>query len=103
MLAGTATLNCAIELHAFCDEPERVAATLAGRGWEARSVERRCRLSRSETVRIPAWRFTIDTEDLCVEVHPRDGIRQAPLSPIDQRPMRRANMKAVEALLAGAS
>jgi hypothetical protein len=100
VLAGTATLNCAVELHAFCDEPERVATRLAGCGWVPRSVERRCRRSRSETIRVPAYRFAIDAEDLVVEVHPADGIRQAPLSPIDQRPMRRASTKAVEALLA---
>jgi hypothetical protein len=102
VLAGTATLNCEVELHAFCDEPERVAARLAGCGWEARTVERRCRRTRSQTVRVPAYRFAIDAQDLVVEVHPSDGIRQAPLSPIDQRPMRRASTRAVEALLEGA-
>jgi hypothetical protein len=102
VLAGTATLNCEVELHAFCDEPERVAARLAGCGWEARTVERRCRRTRSQTVRVPAYRFAIDAQDLVVEVHPSDGIRQAPLSPIDQRPMRRASTQAVEALLEGA-
>ncbi len=100
VLHGTATLNCAVELHAFSDEPELVSAVLASRGWETRSVERRSRRTRSETVRVPAYRFAIDTHDLVVEVHPRDGIRQAPLSPIDQRPMRRAGRKTVEELLA---
>ncbi|MGD2168492.1 MAG: hypothetical protein PVF63_10325 [Gammaproteobacteria bacterium] len=100
VLNGTATLNCAVELHAFSDEPELVSAELARSGWETRSVERRSRRSRSETVRVPAYRFVIDTHDLVVEVHPCDGIRQAPLSPIDQRPMRRAARKTVEELLA---
>ena len=99
VLAGTATLNCAVELHAFCDEPERVAAWLADCGWDPRSAERRWRRSRSETIRVPAYRFAIGAEDLVVEVYPCDGVRQAPLSPIDQRPMRRANTAAVEALL----
>jgi len=48
---------------------------------------------------VPAFRFAIGAHELLVEVHPADGIRQAPLSPIDQRPMRRANARAVEALL----
>lgn len=102
VLNGTATLNCSVELHAFSDEPERVSAALAGRGWEARSVERRSRRTRSETVRVPAYRFAIDAHDLLIEVHPRDGIRQAPLSPVDQRPMRRAGRKAVQELLSQA-
>jgi hypothetical protein len=32
-------------------------------------------------------------------VFPTDGIRQAPVSPVDGRPMRRANALEVEALL----
>jgi len=102
VLNGTATLNCAVELHVFSDETELVAAQLALNGWDARSVERRSRRNRAETVRVPAYRFAIGTHDLIVEVHRVDGIRQAPLSPIDQRPMRRANAKAVLALLAQA-
>lgn len=100
VLNGTATLNCVVELHAFNDEPELVAAVLADYGWEARSVERRSRRSRSEIIRVPAYRFAVETHELLVEVHPRDGIRQAPLSPVDQRPMRRAGRKAVMELLA---
>lgn len=100
VLHGTATLNCAVELHAFSDEPERVAAALGNSGWDTRSVERRSRRSRSETVRVPAYRFAIDAQELLVEVHPCDGIRQAPLSPVDQRPMRRAARKTVLELLA---
>jgi hypothetical protein len=102
VLNGTATLNCAVELHAFSDEPELVSAVLANSGWDSRSVERRSRRSRSQTVRVPAYRFAIDAHDLVVEVHPSDGIRQAPLSPIDQRPMRRAARSVVAALLSRA-
>lgn len=100
VLNGTATLNCPIELHAFSDEPELVSAVLARSGWDTRSVERRSRRSRSEILRVPAYRFVIDTHDVVVEVHSRDGIRQAPLSPINQRPMRRAGRKTVQELLA---
>jgi hypothetical protein len=99
VLNGTATLNCAVELHAFSDEAELVAAQLAMSGWDVRPVERRSRRNRSETIRVPAYRFAIGAHELLVEVHPTDGIRQAPLSPVDQRPMRRANAKVVLALL----
>jgi hypothetical protein len=102
VLNGTATFNCAVELHAFSDEPELVYAELARSGWDTRSVERRSRRTRSESVRVPAYRFAIDAHDFVVEVHPCDGIRQAPLSPIDQRPMRRAGRKTVRELLARA-
>lgn len=99
VLSGTATLNCPVELHAFSDEPELVSAVLADSGWDCRSLERRSRRTRSQTIKVPAYRFAIDAHDLIVEVHPMDGIRQAPLSPIDQRPMRRAARNAVALLL----
>jgi hypothetical protein len=34
-------------------------------------------------------------------VFPTDGIRQAPVSPVDGRPMRRADVLELEALLEG--
>jgi hypothetical protein len=40
-----------------------------------------------------------DGEPVEATVFPIDGIRQAPLSPINGKPMRRADEKQVEALL----
>jgi hypothetical protein len=99
VLAGTATLNAVIELHVFSDVPEDVTAALAGAGWDFRTVERKNRVSKGAGIRIPAVRFTAEDQEVLVEIYPEDGIRQAPLSPIDQRPMKRAARKAVQALL----
>jgi len=44
-------------------------------------------------------RFQIDDQPIEATVFPTDGIRQAPVSPVDGRPMRRANAFEVEALL----
>jgi hypothetical protein len=41
----------------------------------------------------------LDAEAIEATVFPTDGIRQAPVSPVDGRPMRRANTFEVEALL----
>ena len=99
VLAGTATLNSVIELHVFSDAPENVGATLERQGWDARTLERRNRLTKGASARIPAVRFMVDGQEVLVEIYAEDGIRQAPLSPIDQRPMKRAPRKAVLALL----
>ena len=40
-------------------------------------------------------RFEIDDQPIEATVFPTDGIRQAPVSPVDGKPMRRAN--AIEA------
>lgn len=99
VLAGTATENAVIELHVFSDQVELVGAALTRLNHLHRSVERRCRFARSSVVRVPGFRFVVEYADVLIEVFPEDGIRQAPLSPIDQRPMRRAARDAVVALL----
>jgi len=47
----------------------------------------------------PGVRFTLDEQSIEATVFPTDGIRQAPVSPVDGRPMRRASALEVEALL----
>ena len=47
----------------------------------------------------PGVRFHVDEHSIEATVFPADGIRQAPVSPVDGRPMRRANAFEVEALL----
>lgn len=99
VLAGTATINPLIELHTFSDNPELVATTINDSGWDYRAVERRSRFNKNISVRVPAYRFTVADCEVRVEVYMEDGIRQAPLSPVDQSPMRRAGAKTVAALL----
>jgi hypothetical protein len=48
----------------------------------------------------PGVRFEIGDQAIEVTVFPTDGIRQAPVSPVDGRPMRRADLAELEALLA---
>jgi hypothetical protein len=47
----------------------------------------------------PGVRFELDDQSIEAVVFPHDGIRQAPVSPVDGRPMKRANKLEVEALL----
>ena len=47
----------------------------------------------------PGVRFEMDAQPIEVTVFPPEGIRQAPVSPVDGRPMKRANAFEVEALL----
>jgi hypothetical protein len=47
----------------------------------------------------PAVRFMIDDQPIDATVFPADGIRQAPVSPVDGKPMRRANLGEVQALI----
>jgi hypothetical protein len=98
VLAGTATINSSIELHVFADAPELVAATLEVAGG-VRDVQRRFRLDANTVVQMPGFSFTRGAEEVEVIVFPERGAHHAPLSPVDQRPMRRAGRAAVLALL----
>ena len=51
-------------------------------------------------VAYPGVHFEFDDHSVDATVFPVDGIRQAPVSPVDGKPMRRASALEVEALLA---
>ncbi|NIL94056.1 MAG: hypothetical protein GTO71_06355 [Woeseiaceae bacterium] len=102
VLQGTADENSAVNLHVFADSPESVAVELDSLGYACRHYERRLRTSRGRGARPQTFSgYQFKLEDAVVEatVFPIDGIRQAPISPIDGRPMKRADCKAVESLL----
>jgi hypothetical protein len=47
----------------------------------------------------PSLEFEVDGQPVEVVVFPLDGIRQAPISPVNGRPMRRAGLEEVETLV----
>jgi hypothetical protein len=99
VLAGTASSHSEINLHLFCDTPEAVSIRLEERGIPHEVLERRLRYERDRTVSYPAVRFVAGRQIIDAVVFPVDGIRQAPSSPVDGKPMRRASAAEVEALL----
>ena len=102
VLNGTADDHSAVNLHLFADSPELVAMELDGRGISYRPFDRRLRAHRNRKTTADVFAaFEFMHEHAAVEatVFPVDGIRQAPISPIDGKPMRRADLKAVRALL----
>ena len=66
-----------------------------------RPFERRVKSRRNESRSHAAFRFAFCEASIEATVFPYDGIRQAPISPIDGKPMRRADARAVRALLLG--
>lgn len=100
VLHGTATINSAVELHAFSDTPETVEAVLRQSGHNVQDTQRRLRFTPGqEPGLVPGYRFTAEGEQVIVLVFPEQGLRQAPLSPVDRKPMRRAARAEVLALL----
>ena len=102
VLAGTADANSSVNLHLFADSPEFVAVDLEDRGFTVRPYERRLRSRPHRNARPETYAgFQFRHSDTSVEatVFPVDGIRQAPISPIDGRPMKRADVKTVQELI----
>lgn len=100
LLSGTATAHNDITLHLFADTPESVAVQLLDRGIPHEFAERRLKVQRDEIAAYPSVRFAAGRHEVDATIFPLDGIRQAPLGPVDGRPMRRATLAEVEVLLA---
>jgi len=99
VLSGVATPHQEINLHVFCDSPEAVSLTLFDRGIPYRVAERRVKMTPERVLQYPAVEFSAGDHDVDATVFPVDGLRQAPLSPTDGRPMRRADAEELEELL----
>jgi hypothetical protein len=100
VLSGTATDHADVQLHLFADRPEAVALQLLESGIEHEVTERRLRLNVERTRSFPGLRFELQRQLFDATVFPLDGIRQAPISPVDGRPMRRADAAELETLVA---
>jgi hypothetical protein len=99
VLSGTATAHADVQLHLFADRAETIALRLLDRGIEHEVTERRLRLDAARFRAYPGLRFEWDRQMIEVTVFPTDGIRQAPVSPVDGRPMRRADTAELEQLV----
>jgi hypothetical protein len=99
VLSGTATPHQEISLHLFCDTAEAVTLRLLEGRIPYRVAEHRVKMNAERVLQCPALQFSVADYVVDATVFPRDGIRQAPLSPTDGRPMRRAAAGEVEGLL----
>ena len=102
VLTGTATEHAHVQIHVFADRAETVAFRLMDQGIPYEMGEKRLKLNAERVLLQPTLELEIDAQPIEVVVFPVDGIRQAPVSPVDGRPMRRADLAEVEALLADA-
>jgi len=99
VLSGTATPHSTVDLHLFSDTVEAVGDVLDALGVSHRSVTRRHRLRHDEVEPFPGYRFSAHDCDFSSTVFPLRLRGHAPLSPVNGRPMRRANPKELGELL----
>ena len=99
VLLGTADDNSAVNLHLFADSAEIVAMEIGDMGIQFRSYERRLKSRRGQVELYPGFEFSHCNETIQATVFTVDGIRQAPMSPIDGKPMKRIDREGVQELL----
>jgi hypothetical protein len=99
VLQGTANENAEVTLHLFADSPEEIAFFLLDKQIPYQLSERRYRLANQSIVHYPCYQFYAGEEAINLVVFNTRDIRWSPPSPIDGKPMKRADIKAVEKLL----
>jgi hypothetical protein len=100
VLEGTADTHSAVALHVFCDSPEEVAVFLHEHGVPFEQRTRTLRIDRQHSAEFPVLLFAAQGIAVDLTLMPRDALRQPPLDRIDERPMRRASLASLEAMLA---
>lgn len=99
VLSGTASRHADIHLQLFADSSKGVEMFLLNRQIPYRSGQKRFHIG-SEWVRIPAFTLDGDPARIEIAVFATDDLRKTPTDPIDGKPLDRAKIKQVEALLA---
>jgi len=100
VLEGTADDHSAVCLHLYSDQPHEILAQLHEHGIRYEEQERRLRFDRLTARDFPSLSFDADGTAIDLTLLPYDLLRQAPLDRTGEKPMRRAALGAVEALLA---
>ncbi len=82
------------------DDPHDIATFLHDQQIPAESRMRRFRLDRDRHLDVDVWLFAADAHSFDIAVLPMTALRQAPLSPINEKPMPRASVSQLRMLLA---
>ncbi|MFP7722269.1 hypothetical protein [Lysobacter sp. A3-1-A15] len=100
VLDGTADARSAVALHLHADDPDAVPLYLDQHGIPTEPRSRRLRLDRERSDDFPVWVFSADDIGFDLTVLPRNVLRQAPLSSVDEKAMPRASLAHLRQLLA---
>lgn len=100
VLEGTADANSPVHLHFHTDDADAVPRFLQEQRIPAEARTRHLRLDRERSDDFPVWLFSAEELSFDLTVLPRDALRQAPLSGVDERPMKRASERQLRQLLA---
>lgn len=99
VLTGTADINTPVSLHVFADTPEEISLLLLERQIPFDTGDKRLRTRDDSYQTFPTVSFLVNQSRIEVIIFPVSKRVPVPLSPVDGRPLQRANLAAVEVLL----
>ena len=99
VLEGTADTNSPVHLHLHSDDVDAVPRFLEEHRIPAEARTRHLRLDRERSGDFPVWLFSAEELTFDLTVLPHDTLRQAPLSGVDEKPMKRASLVQLRQLL----
>ena len=99
VLDGSADAHSAVCLHLYSDDADSVARLLHEHAIPCEVGSRRLRYAADAVEEFPVFQFSADDVPVDLTVLPRDRQRQAPLDRVSDRPMRRASLGVLQALL----
>lgn len=100
VLDGTADGNTPVSLQLYADDADAVPRFLEDHRIPAEARSRHLRLDRMREGDFPVWVFSAEDLGFDLTVLPADALRQAPLSGVDEKPMKRASAAQLRELLA---
>lgn len=99
VLSGSGDEHSTVCLHLFSEVAEDVEFFLIDKQIPFRHTEQRLRMSSGAVERLPGYAFGVDDVAMELVVFSGKARRQAPLSAVDGRPMRRASATELRALM----
>lgn len=99
VLSGTATAYSPIQIHVCAENPEDIALLLQAHRIPYDQSDKRLRFGGERYRQVPTYAFRVEDATVELSVFSPEQRREAPLSPVDGRPMPRANVAEVAALL----
>lgn len=99
VLEGTADAHSSVRLHLFTDDVRDVLVLLDGHGIPCDEDTRLLAIDAGHEIEVPLLRLSADGVAVELMLFARDGLHHAPLDRVTRKPMRRAALAAVEALV----
>lgn len=100
LLDGTADAHSPVSLQLHIDDADAVPRFLEEHRIPADARTRHLRLDRKRDGDFPVWLFSAEGLTFDLTVLPLDALRQAPLSAIDEKPLKRASLANLRQLIA---